>query len=89
MSSKSKHNTGLAVNPPPGAGTGAFFNKRPADGQPVDVKKMRTTIMLSPTAVAGIEALRTHARKQGSRLTTSKIIEDALMILLRERKIDV
>lgn len=91
MSSKPKRNTGL------GAGTGAFFNRAAADpgapqatpDQDAAAPKMRTTIMLSPTAVAGIETLRTQARKNGARLTTSQIIEDALKILLRERKIEV
>lgn len=81
-----------------GLGADAFFQSAGASAaaQPDDAaapaeseKKMRTTIMLSPGVVAGIETLRTQARKDGSRLTTSQIIEDALLMLMRARKIDV
>ena len=82
-----------------GLGTDAFFrgaeSNAAAAQQDVDTaqaeneKKMRTTIMLSSGVVAGIDTLRTQARKEGSRLTTSQIIEDALRMLLRARKIDV
>jgi hypothetical protein len=76
-----------------GLGTAAFFSGKAGaatgDGLAVEAKKMRTTIMLSPDVVAGIEALRMQSRKQGTRLTTSRIIEDALRLLLRERKISV
>jgi len=80
-----------------GLGTDAFFRGPGANAaqqdddaaQAENEKKMRTTIMLSPGVVAGIDTLRTQARKEGSRLTTSQIIEDALRMLLRARKIDV
>jgi hypothetical protein len=87
MSRKSK-STGL--------GTGAFFSEKPgAVTATTDAeikereKKMRTTIMLPPDVVAGIEALRMQARKNGTRMTTSQIIEDALNLLMRERKINI
>jgi len=99
-SSKAKDNTGLG-----GAGTNAFYppatRKRgakaeaPPESQPearpkaAKSDKMRTTIMLSPDTVAGIETLRAQARRDGSRLTTSQIIEDALLSLLRARKINI
>ena len=80
-----------------GLGTGAFFSDKagadqPAadtDVKPPEKKKMRTTIMLPPDVVAGIETLRTQARKNGTRMTTSQIVEDALKLLMRERKISV
>lgn len=49
--------------------------------------KMRTSVMLSPEVVAGIEALRMEARRKGMRITTSKIVEDAVKILMREKRI--
>ena len=80
-----------------GLGTDAFFSgaganaaQQDGDAAPTEKeKKMRTTIMLPPEVVAGIETMRTQARKEGSRLTTSKIIEDALRMLMRERKINI
>src|SRR5687767_624857 len=79
-----------------GLGTSAFFaGQASADPSPTDQnsqeseKKMRTTIMLSPDVVAGIEALRMQARKNGTRMTTSQIIEDALNLLMRERNINI
>jgi hypothetical protein len=79
-----------------GLGTGAFFpEKLGADPSLMDSgvkeseKKMRTTIMLPPDVVAGIEALRMQARKNGTRMTTSQIIEDALNLLMRERNINI
>jgi hypothetical protein len=78
-----------------GLGTDAFFTGKTGAATAADPggkdgeKKMRTTIMLSPDVVAGIETLRTQARRSGTRLTTSRIIEDALRLLMRERKIEV
>ena len=81
MSPKTKQSGGL--------GTNAFYkNISNVDGTPA-AKKMRTTIMLPPELVAAIETLRTQARKNGTRLTTSQIIEDAIRILLRENKIQL
>jgi len=88
MSSKSKR-TGLGTNAFFGsAKSGAAAAQQDIDSSQSE-KKMRTTIMLSPVVVAGIEALRTQARRNGSRLTTSQIIEDALRLLMREQKINV
>jgi len=92
MSAKRKQ-TGVAA----GAGIESFYRQRPgevaasetASTEEVAVKKMRTTIMLSPNVVAGIEALRAQARKDGNRLTTSQIIETALLDLMRAKKIEV
>jgi len=80
-----------------GLGTGAFFSDTSDSDKPAadtdvkspEKKKMRTTIMLPPDVVAGIETLRTQARKNGTRMTTSQIVEDALKLLMRERKINV
>jgi hypothetical protein len=89
--SKKKTNTGLGAT---GLGTSAFF--RPTEGVtaepqelPVEEKvaKMRTTVMLSPEVVAGIETLRAQSRRKGQRLTTGEIIDDALRMFLRERKV--
>lgn len=88
--SKKSNNTGI------GRGADAFFDDKDTSeetqvkpAKPKQAKKMRTTVMLSPEVVAGIEALRTQARKNGNRLTTSKIIEEALKLLMRERRIEV
>lgn len=80
-----------------GLGTGAFFADKSDSDKPAadadvkspEKKKMRTTIMLPPDVVAGIETLRTQARKNGTRMTTSQIVEDALKLLMREQKINV
>lgn len=89
MSSRKNENTGL------GKGKNVFFETgkgnasepQGAAGSEAKVAKMRTSVMLSPEVVAGIEILRTQARKQGQRLTTSEIIDDALRLLMRERKV--
>lgn len=81
MSPRTKQDSGL--------GTNAFYkNLSKADDTPA-AKKMRTTIMLSPEIVVAIETLRNQARKNGTRLTTSRIIEDALRLLMRQQKIEV
>ncbi|RIK50651.1 MAG: hypothetical protein DCC57_11630 [Chloroflexi bacterium] len=87
MSSRKNENTGLGKNAFFKTGKGNASDPQEATGTEEKVAKMRTSVMLSPEVVAGIEILRTQARKQGQRLTTSEIIDDALRLLMRERKV--
>lgn len=76
-----------------GLGTSAFFSgskKKPAaDAAPETPKpeKIRTTVMLSPEAYAGLEQLKSHARRQGQKATYSDLLDEAIRKLMVERKI--
>ena len=89
--SNAKKKTGL------GAGVGAFFQTdddtaatepgKTRAPEPSKPEKVRTTVMLYPTTLSGIELLKSESRKRGNRATMSDILNDAVAMLMRERNI--
>ena len=52
-------------------------------------KKVRTTIMLYPDTLAGLDMLKVHARKQGGKATYSDILEEAIRDLMKKKGVTV
>lgn len=76
-----------------GLGTNAFFSgskKQTAEEAAPETpkqEKIRTTVMLTPEAYAGLEQLKSHARRQGQKATYSDLLDEAIRKLMVERDI--
>ncbi len=55
--------------------------------KPSKPPKYRTTVMLYPDTLSDIELLKSEARKQGIKATMSDILNDAILLLAKERQI--
>lgn len=79
-----------------GMGPEAFFSKSPespVDSAPdparrpkqVQPKRIRTTVVLHPSTMAAMNAIKTQNRLEGIKVTYSDILDEAVQLLVAEK----